>query len=98
MVVKGGSQCQNTFMGVDSAGGCLSVVLSTPMNVFLAVSTPLYNHVSSPTLSSRDEKQETEICGLAGRLDDDRYTHPGILERRVIGGLGLAWQGGRQVH
>ena len=33
MVAKGGSQRQNTFMGVDNAVICLSVVLSAPMNV-----------------------------------------------------------------
>ena len=37
---KGGSQRQNTFMGVDNAVVCLSVVLSTPMNVIFGVVTP----------------------------------------------------------
>jgi len=33
MVVKGASQRQNTFIGVDNAVVCFSVVLSTPMHV-----------------------------------------------------------------
>jgi len=37
---KGGSQRQNTFMGVDSADVCLSVVLSTPMNVIWRCEPP----------------------------------------------------------
>ena len=51
-------------MGVDSAVVCLSVVLPTPMYVIWRCEPPLYNHVSSPTLKSRDDKQETGICGL----------------------------------
>ena len=39
MVVEGGSQRQNTFMGVDNAVVCLSVVLSTPHERDLALST-----------------------------------------------------------
>ena len=34
------------------------------MNVIWRCEPPLYNHVSNPTLSLRDEKQETGICGL----------------------------------
>jgi len=53
-------------MGVDSAVVYLSVVLSTPMNVIWRICEPLlYNRVSSPTLSLRDDKQETGICGLS---------------------------------
>jgi len=40
-VVKGGSQRQNTFMGVENAVVCLSVVLSTPMNVIWRCEPPL---------------------------------------------------------
>ena len=40
MVVKGGSQRQITFMGVDSAVVCLSVVLSTPMSVIWRCEPP----------------------------------------------------------
>ena len=34
------------------------------MNVIWRCEPPLYNHVSSPTLSFRDDKQDTGICGL----------------------------------
>ena len=56
------------MMGVDHAVVCLSVVLSTPMNVIWRLLNPLYNCVSSPSLSLRDEKQETGICGLADAI------------------------------
>jgi hypothetical protein len=37
-----GSQRQITFMGIDDAVVCLSVVLSTPMNVIWRCDPPLY--------------------------------------------------------
>ena len=66
-------------MGVDHAVDCLSVVLINPHERDLALSltltlSPLYNRVSSQTLSSRDDKQETGICGLADEEEEAEGT------------------------
>ena len=58
---RGVNQRQNTFVGVVSAGVCLSVVLSSPMNVFWRL---VVSHVEpcSAITFSRNTTQESADC------------------------------------
>jgi len=54
------------------------------MNVLWRCEPPFYNHVSSQTLSLRDEKQGTGICGLT-----EKTGICGLTERYVVLFAGL---------
>ena len=61
MIVKGGSQRQDTLMGLRNAVVCLPVVLSTPMNMFWRCEPPFTTmfRVQRRVNVTRNKKQES---------------------------------------